>query len=541
MTPSFLDRLRHAPKPLDQDASQRRGLVERYVDSVTGRVGGGSFVTKSLRKVFPSHFSFLWGELALYSFIVLLVTGTYLTFFFEGSQELVNYTGSYEPLQGQEVSAAFDSVMRISFEVKGGLLIRQMHHWSALLFMAAIALHMARIFFTGAFRRPRELNWTIGLTLLVLSLAAGFTGYSLPDDLLSGTGLRITNAIILAIPFVGERLAYLVFGGEWPGSDIIGRLYPIHILLIPAAIVGLLSLHLGLVWRQKHTQFRGPGRRESNVIGERVWPSFAMKSIGLLFMVAGVLTALGAIFEINPIWLYGPYDTAAATSLAQPDWYIGFLEGSLRLLPPWELRIGGFVINHLILSGVAIPGLIFGGLYAVPVLERRLTHDAGEHHLLDRPRDAPNRTAIGVASTMFVVVLFLGGAQDVIATTLDVSVGHVTAALQWSLLFSPPLAFVVTKRVCLSLDARPGPERTERRVPVERLPSGGYKIPDADVEDWMLGGGAAPGHFDEITERESVRGRHGEQDTDEEPDHEPDRKVVSADAEVSAESTEATR
>ncbi len=381
--PSLLRRA----EPVDK----RRGLVERYVDSVTGRTGGNSFVTKSLRKVFPSHFSFLWGELALYSFIVLLVTGTYLTLFYQGSQEVRTYTGSYEALQGQEVSAAFDSVMRISHDVKGGLLIRQMHHWSALLFMGAIVLHMARVFFTGAFRRPRDLNWTIGLTLLVLSLAAGFTGYSLPDDLLSGTGLRITNGIILAIPFVGERLAYLVFGGEWPGTDIIGRLYPVHILLIPAAIVGLLTVHLGLVWHQKHTQFRGPGRTESNVVGERVWPSFAMKSIGLLFLTAGVLTAMGAIFEINPVWLYGPYDTAAATSLAQPDWYIGFLEGSVRLVPPWEIRIGGYVVNTLVFSGILIPSIIFGGLYLTPTLERRLTRDTDDHHLLDRPRDA--RTA----------------------------------------------------------------------------------------------------------------------------------------------------
>ena len=176
--------------------------------------------------MFPNHFSFLWGEVALYSFVVLLVTGTYLTLFFEGSQQETVYEGSYEPLQGTEVSAAFDSVMRISFDVKGGLLIRQMHHWAALVFVGAIALHMARVFFTGAFRRPREINWVVGVLLLILALAAGFTGYSLPDDLLSGTGLRITHAIILAIPFIGERTTYALFGGEWPGTDIIGRLYP---------------------------------------------------------------------------------------------------------------------------------------------------------------------------------------------------------------------------------------------------------------------------------------------------------------------------
>jgi ubiquinol-cytochrome c reductase cytochrome b subunit len=492
----------------------RRGLVERYVDSLTDRTGGGSWLTTNLRKVFPTHFSFLWGELALYSFVVLVVTGVYLTLFFEGSQEAVVYDGSYEPLQGQDVSAAYESVMRLSFDVKGGLLIRQMHHWAALLFVGAIALHLARVYFTGAFRRPRDINWTFGLVLLVLALAAGLTGYSLADDLLSGTGLRIMNGIVLAIPFVGERLSYLIFGGEWPGTDIIGRLYPVHILLIPGLIIGVLSVHLGLVWHQKHTQFRGPGRTEGNVVGERVWPGFAMKSIGLFFMVAAVITAMGAIFEINPVWLYGPYDAAAATSLSQPDWYIGFLEGSLRLMPPWETRIDRFVINNLVYSALLVPGVIFAGLFAVPYLERRLTGDTGDHHLLDRPRDAPNRTAIGVAAITFVAILFLGGAQDVVAGTLHVSVGHVTSVLQISLLVAPPIAFYVTRQVCVALRDRPGPERTERRIPIERTADGGYAIPEDSAEDWMTGGGAAPGHFDDIAAVHTVRGPHRREGAD---------------------------
>ena len=357
------------------ERKHRRGLVERYVDSVAGRVGAGSGLYKALRKVFPHHFSFLWGEIALYCFVVLLVTGTYLTFFFEGTQQTTIYNGSYAPLRGVEVSGAYESVLRISYDVKGGLVIRQMHHWAALVFVGAIALHMARIFFTGAFRRPREINWVVGVLMLMLALAAGFTGYSLPDDLLSGTGLRITYAIILAIPLIGEGLVYLIFGGDWPGTDIIGRLYPVHILLIPAAIVGLLAVHLMLVWRQKHTQFTQRGATERNVIGERIWPTFAMKSIGLMFMVAGVIAAMGGIFEVNPVWLFGPYDIGAATSYSQPDWYIGFLEGSLRLFPPWETRAFGYMINNIVYSGAIIPGIIFSGLLMVPWIERRLTRN----------------------------------------------------------------------------------------------------------------------------------------------------------------------
>jgi quinol---cytochrome-c reductase cytochrome b subunit len=452
----------------------RRGLVERYIDAITDRVGAESLTGKVLRKVFPNHFSFLWGEVALYSFVVLLITGTYLTFFFEGSQQRLVYHGSYRPLQGAEVSAAYDSVMRISFDVKGGLLIRQMHHWAALVFIGAIALHMARVFFTGAFRRPREINWVVGVLLLILALAAGFTGYSLPDDLLSGSGLRITEAIILAIPFIGERLTYLIFGGEWPGTDIIGRLYPVHILLIPAAIVALLGVHLALVWRQKHTQFRGPGRTERNVMGLRVWPGFAIKSIGLLFLVAGVITAMGALFHVNAIWLYGPYDVGSATSYSQPDWYIGFLEGSLRLFPPWEIRIGSYMINNLVFSAMLVPGVIFTGLILVPWIERHFTKDDREHNLLDRPRDAPHRTAAGASATSFVAVLFLGGAQDIIATTLKVSIGHVTAVLQVAALVVPPIMYFATYRICRALQTRPGPDRTERAGVIMRDAGGGY-------------------------------------------------------------------
>jgi ubiquinol-cytochrome c reductase cytochrome b subunit len=463
--------------------SRRSGPVQRYVEGVLDRTGAGSGVNKALRKVFPTHFSFLWGEIALYSFVVLVATGIYLTLFFRGSQDPTIYTGSYEPLSGREVSAAYESVLRLSFDVKAGLFIRRTHHWAALVFVGAIALHMARIFFTGAFRRPRELNWVIGLVLLLLALAAGFTGYSLPDDLLSASGLRITYSIVLAIPFAGERLAYLFFGGEWPGTDIVGRLYPVHILVIPLAIVALLGLHLGLVWRQKHTQFPGPGRTEDNVVGERVWPAFAMKSIGLGFVVAGALAAMGALVDVNPIWLYGPYDAGAATSLSQPDWYIGFLEGSLRLMPPWETRIGGLVINNLIYSGVVVPGAIFGALFAVPWIERRATGDRTEHHLLDRPRDAPNRTALGAAAISAVAVLFLGGAQDVVANTIDLTVGRVTAVLQISFLVLPPIVFVVTRHLCRALAGREAPERTERDVEILRDASGGYVAIDAADEE----------------------------------------------------------
>ncbi len=452
----------------------RPTMTERAVHGLLDRLGASHGVNKALRKVFPSHFSFLWGELALYSFVVLVLTGIYLTLFFQGSQDVVLYDGSYRPLQGTEVSRAYASVVHISFDVRAGRLIRQTHHWAALVFVASIVLHLARIYFTGAFRKPRELNWVVGCTLMVLALGAGFTGYSLPDDLLSGTGLRIAHSIILSIPLVGERVAYLIFGGDWPGNGIIARLYPVHILLIPGLIIALLGAHLGMVWRQKHTQFAGPGRTEENVVGEAVWPGFAMKSAGLLFLTASVIMAMGALFVVNPIWLFGPYEAAAATSLAQPDWYIGFLEGALRLFPPWETRAFGYTIPNPFYPGVVGASIIFGTLFAVPWIERYFTKDFENHHLLDRPRDAPRRTASGVAGFSYVVILFIGGAQDVVANTMRISVGRVTSVLQIALVVVPPLTWFVTRRICNALNRRPAPEHTERRVSVARTPSGGY-------------------------------------------------------------------
>src|SRR3954451_19060938 len=211
-------------------------------------------------------------------------------------------------MNGATTSAAYNSALQLSFDVRAGLLMRQTHHWAALIFIGAIVLHLCRIFFTGAYRRPREMNWVIGLTMLLLAIANGFAGYSMPDDLLSGTGLRIAYSVVLSIPAVGAYVAFFVFGGEFPAEDITSRLYIIHVLIVPAAIVALLSVHLAILWRQKHTQFPGRGRTQGNVVGSRLWPVYALRSIGLFCAVTAVLCALGGLVQINPILLSGPYE-----------------------------------------------------------------------------------------------------------------------------------------------------------------------------------------------------------------------------------------
>ena len=433
-------------------------ITRRLVRAVDDRVGGTKFTRKALDKVFPDHWSFMIGEVALYCLLVLIATGVYLTFFFHASSNDVVYTGSYLPLQGQHMSEAYQSVVHLGFDVRAGLLIRQTHHWAALVFLGAIVVHLCRIYFTAAYRRPREINWFIGLGLFLLAILNGFTGYSLPDDLLSGTGLRIMWSVLLSVPFLGGPLAFLLFGGEYPGDEITARLFVVHVLVVPALIIGLLSVHLAIVWRQKHTQFPGPGRTERNVVGSRLWPTYALRSVGLLFVVAAVLVGLGGLVQINPIWLYGPYTPSAVSTAAQPDWYMGWLEGALRLFPAVRVELFGFRMPEIVLPAVVFPTLTFLLLFSWPALDRRFGGDPSEppgteHHLLVRPRHRPRRTALGAATLAFYVVLFVGGGQDVIAQQTDIDLGTVRLVLRIALVVAPLVVAALTWKLCHDLAA----------------------------------------------------------------------------------------
>ncbi len=406
-------------------------------------------------KVFPDHWSFLLGEIALYSFIVLLLTGTFLAFFFDPSMQDVRYAGSYAPLHGIEMSQAYRSTLDISFDVRGGLIMRQMHHWAALLFMAAIVLHMFRVFFTGAFRAPREANWIIGVALFFLGFTEGFAGYSLPDDALSGTGLRIASAIILSIPIVGSWVATSLFGGEFPGHVILDRLYIAHVLLLPGIILALISIHMGLLVKQKHTQWPGPGRTEGNVVGVRMFPGFAAKAGGFFMITFSVIAVLAGLFQINPIWLFGPYKASVVSAASQPDWYVMFLDGSTRLMPAWELRFHlfghGYTLPPLFWPTVVLPGVLSMLAGGYPFFERRFMKDRGQHHLLQRPRDVPVRTSLGAMAITFYLVLFVSGGNDVLADKFHLSLNATTWAGRIGLLILPPLAYYVTYRLCLGL------------------------------------------------------------------------------------------
>ncbi len=313
-------------------ARKRYSLGKSGFDTVDERFGSSKFLTSVLDKIFPDHWSFMVGEVAMDSLIVLIATGIYLTFFYVPSGADVVYAPTsghiYAPLYGQHMSAAYQSVINISFNVRFGLVMRQAHHWAALIFVAAILFHLCRIFFTGAFRKPREINWIIGLTLWMVVILEGFTGYSLPDDLLSGTGIRVIDSILQGIPFVGTWLVYNLWGGRFPGPGFIPRLFVVHEFLFPALIVGLLTAHLMILWHQKHTDFPGPGKTETNIRGSRIWPQYAMKAGGLAMLVSAATFALAGLVQINPVWLYGPYNPVH-----------GVRRGPARLVPGLPRRI----------------------------------------------------------------------------------------------------------------------------------------------------------------------------------------------------------
>ncbi|AXI77148.1 cytochrome bc1 complex cytochrome b subunit [Peterkaempfera bronchialis] len=450
--------------------------AEAAADWADGRLGIYSLAKSNMRKIFPDHWSFMLGEICLYTFIIIILTGVYLTLFFKPSMGEVVYHGSYAPLNGIRMSEAYASTLDISFDVRGGLLIRQIHHWAAILFVAAMLVHMMRVFFTGAFRKPREINWIFGALLLILGMFDGFMGYSLPDDLLSGTGIRFMEGAVLAVPLVGTYLSMFLYGGEFPGHDIIPRLYTVHVLLIPGIMLGLLVGHLILVVYHKHTQFAGAGRTEKNVVGMPLMPVYMAKAGGFFFLVFGVTAVISAIATVNPVWSVGPYRPDQVSTDAQPDWYMGFSEGLIRLMPGWEIRAWGHTLN----LGVFIPLMIFPlvlvAIWVYPFIEAWITGDKREHHILDRPRNAPVRTGFGAAWISLYLVLLIAGGNDLFATHFHLSINAITWTMRIGFFVIPVLTFMVTKRICMGLQRRDRDKVLHGRESgiIKRLPHGEF-------------------------------------------------------------------
>ena len=438
-------------------------------NNIDSRYTAAAGIRRQINKVFPTHWSFMLGEIALYSFLILLLTGVYLTLFFDPSITKVIYDGAYLPLNGVEMSRAYETALNLSFEVRGGLFIRQMHHWAALMFMVSMTVHMLRIFFTGAFRRPREANWIIGCVLLLLGMAEGFMGYSLPDDLLSGVGLRIMSAIIVGLPIIGTWMHWLIFGGDFPSELMLDRFYIAHVLIIPGVILGLIAAHLALVWYQKHTQFPGPGRAENNVVGVRILPLFGIKAAAFGLITAGVLALMAGLTTINAIWLLGPYNPAQVSAGSQPDIYMLWTDGLARVMPAWELYLGHYTVPGAFWVAM-LAGLMVVLLIAYPFIEAKITGDTAHHNLLQRPRDVPVRTSLGMMGIAFYFLVTLSGGNDLFAYHFGVSLNAMTWVGRIGLIVLPPLAYFVTYRICIGL------QRSDREVLEHGIETGVIKM-----------------------------------------------------------------
>lgn len=442
-----VDRRTRGPSLSDRASSRVLNL------RVFGRRMGDLRDAARLRTV-PNHWTTMLGVVTLACVTVVTVTGVMLMFFYVPSSNSTRYLGAYTALDGAEVSQAFASMMRISFDVPGGLLLRQLHHWSALLLPAAVLLQLVATFFTGAFRRPRRGMWLMLFGIYVVSLAGGWSGYALPDDMLSGTGLRITEGIILSIPIVGTWLANLFFGGSFPGS-VLENLYPLHVAVIPVALVMLLVLRGLAAWHHKPPQFPGAQRTDDNVVGVSLFPGAATRAAGLFFVVAGVLVLVSATVTVNPIWLYGPASPGDASAGSQPDWYTGFLDGALRLVPPgWEVSVFNHTLTTALLVPLAVVTLYLLAIAVYPYVEEWITGERRDHHLLDRPRNAPTRTGIGVAAIVFYAVLWAAASADLIATHFSLALEPVIGFLQLMLVVAPLLGFALSHRICLALQRK---------------------------------------------------------------------------------------
>jgi ubiquinol-cytochrome c reductase cytochrome b subunit len=436
------------------------------------------------------HWTDVFGIVTFASIAMLMITGAVLSFFYAPSSAATTYHGSYAPLRGAEMSHALASTLGISFDVRGGLLVRQGHHWAALLLPASIIGQLVVTFFTGGFRRPRQWAWVLLFLTLIAALAAGWSGYALPDDLLSGTGLRIVEGIVLGIPVVGTWVASLLFGGPFPGR-IIENLWVVH-LLVSVALLAVVALRARAVSRLPALHFRG-------VDAVPLLPTGLRRSGRIFITAVSLLVLIAATVTVSPVWLYGRSDPGNVSAGSQPDWYTGFLDGALRLVPPgWEIEVGGYTLTLAVLVPLAVIGAFLLAVVGYPFIENWTTRDRAGSLILDRPRDVPTRTAIGVAGMTFYGVLWGAASADLLAHQLGLSLEGVLMTFQVLLFAGPVIGFVVAQRVCLGL------QRKDRDVlahgyetgRIVRMPGGEYIEVHAPVSgavrERMVGGGYAP-------------------------------------------------
>lgn len=415
--------------------------LPRALHQLDARVGLSAPLKQLGRKVFPRHWSFLLGHATLSCFLVLIVTGIFLTFFYAPSTEPTIYTGSAALYQGRELPAAYESIVRLTHDVPGGLLVRRLHRAAAMLLIALAALHLVRVVLSGAFRRPREVNYHIGWLLLLLAIASAYTGHLLPLEVLSGTSMRIFYTFIASVPWVGEGLATWVFGGEFPTGTILPRLHIAHVLLLPGLMIGGMLVHLGLVVRQTHTQLPIRGvDGERTVRGETLWPQTAITFATTTLGVAGLLAFSSVLVPWADVDLHGPYELAISTNASQPDWPLFWVFGAQRLYPGFHFDVLGATISGPFIMGVVLPGLFIMLLLAYPWIERHVVGDDGlEHHVMQHPFEVPFRAAVVAGILTLLLVLSVAATTDALARGLLVPVERIVQVLRVVTFVLPPV------------------------------------------------------------------------------------------------------
>ncbi|MGY2084522.1 cytochrome b N-terminal domain-containing protein [Blastococcus sp. SYSU DS0539] len=394
-----------------------------------------------LRELFvPTHWSYLLGPVAVVSFGVLLLTGLVLTFFYQPSTELVEYDGSAALYAGRELPAAFSSVVTISEDVPGGLLLRRVHRAASYLFVAALLLHVLRVLLAGAFRGRRFTNYLVGLVLLALALALGWTGQNLVYDVVTGSSVRIGYTIAASIPYVGEELADLVFAGP-DVDDVVPRLFWLHVLLLPVVFALGLAVHLWLVVRHRHTVL--PRRKQADGRLVVAVPSGAglRSRAGLLaLLVCGLVVLAGTLVPFGDVTHIGPFLPGVAGNDMYPDWYLFPMEGAILLLPAVDFTVLGATITNPLLGGVLLPLVLGGAALLYPLLEwlfRR--RRPAELDLDEHPFHAPARVAFVTLLVTVTVVTSLGAASDVIAQLAGMPVADVIRILRIAFVTAPPV------------------------------------------------------------------------------------------------------
>jgi cytochrome b-561 len=415
-----------------------------------------------LGKAFPAEDSFLLGEVALFCFLLLVFSGVFLGFFFEPSITEVEYEGSVAEYQGEELPESFVSVLNITYDVPFGMLIRRMHHWAAHLMVASMALHMLRVFFTGAYRNPREPNWLVGTGLAGVTMFAAYTGYALPFDEFASTAVGIGYNVTLSVPLVGETLAHLAFGGSFPSSATIPRFYFLHVLVLPAVIAGLIGVHMLILVRQKHTEARrdedvpapdtdrddataADGGRvarddDSVVVGLPAVPNQVAVSAVVFFLTLATLSLLAGFLPVHNIAEYGPNDPASTPSLIMPDWFLMWGYGFLKLTPSWvSFDVLGVHISAEFVGGLALPAVVFGVVALWPFID---SEDEPVHFTAD-PLDRPFQTGVGVAGVVFVMLASIAGMDVIVADLVGMTTAQLKPYLTAALLFGPAVAGLV--------------------------------------------------------------------------------------------------